>query len=1040
MGSQLITSNPCGQSLLAMAIDTDEFRKFVFGDADRFREIKDFGISFGMNVLFATLVLCAFTYLRPRNKAVYARRLRWFEEGDKRPPEIPGDNSPGLGVLGSLRQSWVRFIFNTPESLILEKLGVDSLMFIRTLALFVRAFIPIAVISAGALIPVDLVLGTTFIQPTKQVLALLTMENLESVNLKYLWIHTAAAWIFSIYVFYLVYTAYCDFVVLRQQFFTSHDHQRKISSRSLLCVDLPKALREDGQFERLFRDNVHDVPPTCAAVGRRVGPLADLIEGHEKAVRKLEMVLARYLKGGTIAAKRPTIKIKGRKEDAIEYWTCLIQNFERKIADETARSAKFKATDFGFVSFASVVQAHKAALVLRPTSIRKEIMRRAHREKLAEGDAVGLRGSRLPEFMLAPEPKDIIWSNLSLTPATRRSRSIIGKILTLALCLFWIFPLVFIASVAKISVLFAAFPALDNFATSNPRFMGFLEQQVAPILQSLFIVFLPTIFSYITTFQAARTKTGAQRAVFTKLYFFLVLTNIFFFALLNVAEGVFTTVARSMAAGTPISLRDFGIINILTRELLNTGNHFLALVSVRGLLSQPLELAQAAALIGVSIKRWLFASTPRQDREFSKPPPMDFAVQYAFHLFIFTVAFLFAPLVPLISVAGLVYFVVTYHVYKYQCLYVFDTRIETGGRMWPLVVERIFASQVIAQLAMAAVLWARGGKIQSYTMLPLVLITVALHHYTVRYIKPRTKLVAAVYPAGVFKISGTPATRRRGASAVIPPEDFEYYDDSEAFERASLADRFMLPALARPLITPQVHKAARHLLPQVYGGRLDARSDSADAPRKPMPKFMDNSDADSVYSFDSSAPFAHPPRTGGPRSRLSMAAAEHIGRELSEYYQAYNHSHEDAISEVGEESRVGAWDEYTGAGPLPVAVPLDYSRVGQMFAKQSVVGSYAGTDEYDNYPSEYTADNNGGYGGPPWHEPPQQYHDGYSSSGRAQLQQWDSVEMRSLPDRSNMYTTREAPYPRPFEHPASPRMPSNVATRFSYRRDPYDSP
>lgn len=44
-----------------------------------------------------------------------------------------------------------------------------------------------------------------------------------------------------------------------------------------------------------------------------------------------------------------------------------------------------------------------------------------------------------------------------------------------------------------------------------------------------------------------------------------------------------------------------------------------------------------------------------------------------------TVALVFAPLAPLVSLAGAIVFWISSWVYKYQLMFVFITRIETGG-------------------------------------------------------------------------------------------------------------------------------------------------------------------------------------------------------------------------------------------------------------------------------------------------------------------------------------------------------------------------
>lgn len=44
-----------------------------------------------------------------------------------------------------------------------------------------------------------------------------------------------------------------------------------------------------------------------------------------------------------------------------------------------------------------------------------------------------------------------------------------------------------------------------------------------------------------------------------------------------------------------------------------------------------------------------------------------------------TVAIVFAPLAPLVSLAGAIVFWISSWVYKYQLMFVFITQVETGG-------------------------------------------------------------------------------------------------------------------------------------------------------------------------------------------------------------------------------------------------------------------------------------------------------------------------------------------------------------------------
>ena len=63
-----------------------------------------------------------------------------------------------------------------------------------------------------------------------------------------------------------------------------------------------------------------------------------------------------------------------------------------------------------------------------------------------------------------------------------------------------------------------------------------------------------------------------------------------------------------------------------------------------------------------------------------------------------TVGLVFAPLAPLVYVAAAVVLWVSSWVYKYQLMFVYVSRVETGGRIWNVVVNRLLLSVVLMQL------------------------------------------------------------------------------------------------------------------------------------------------------------------------------------------------------------------------------------------------------------------------------------------------------------------------------------------------------
>ena len=94
-----------------------------------------------------------------------------------------------------------------------------------------------------------------------------------------------------------------------------------------------------------------------------------------------------------------------------------------------------------------------------------------------------------------------------------------------------------------------------------------------------------------------------------------------------------------------------------------------------------LDLAQVFSLIIKTIRK-KFSPTPRELIEWTAPLTFDFASYYNYALFYVTIALSYATIAPLVSPFALLYFTISYAVHKYDMMYVYFTRNESGGSMW----------------------------------------------------------------------------------------------------------------------------------------------------------------------------------------------------------------------------------------------------------------------------------------------------------------------------------------------------------------------
>ena len=108
--------------------------------------------------------------------------------------------------------------------------------------------------------------------------------------------------------------------------------------------------------------------------------------------------------------------------------------------------------------------------------------------------------------------------------------------------------------------------------------------------------------------------------------------------------------------------------------------------------------------LGVAIQFYwdsVFGRTPRDIREWTQPPDFQYAIYYSnivsfpiksieqciksMQLFMGAVGLVFAPLAPLVVVAAAIVFWMSSWVYKYQLMFVFVSKVESGG-VSPLMI------------------------------------------------------------------------------------------------------------------------------------------------------------------------------------------------------------------------------------------------------------------------------------------------------------------------------------------------------------------
>ncbi|KAJ4483501.1 hypothetical protein J3R30DRAFT_3402189 [Lentinula aciculospora] len=747
--------------------------------------------------IISVITIISFNLLRPKNKMIYEPKVK-YHVGDKPPPRI-SDSLFG----------WLPPLIRTKEPELVDKLGLDAVVFLRFGRLMRWLFTGVTLLTCGILIPVNVVYNIKDVTSGDR--DILTMLTIRDVSGKILFVHVAVSYLITFLIIGLVYVHWKKMVELRRQWYRSPEYIQSFYARTLQVTQVPRKYQSDEGIKAIFETYKVPYPTTSVHIGRKVGRLPELIEYHNTTVRELETYLVKYLKNGSIGKKRPTVRIGGtcgcggQRRDAIDFYTEKLKRTEAAIEEYRNQIDTRKPENYGFASMAAVPYAH---IVARQLS-----------KKHPKGT----------DISLAPNPKDIVWENMNKSPAEIRAKRTIGFLWLALVCFFNTVPLFIISVLANLNAIKSFVPFLRSWASASPSTFALVSGVLPPTVSGIFGFFLPIVMRWLSQFMGALTHSKLDRQVIAHYFAFLVISQLVIFTLIgvifNAAEEIVLEIGKD-------SFKD--IINnldtlpsIINSTYINQSSYWLtffpyaAAVCQRSICTSSLfpfpslrgflvvfDLAQIINLVWISIKTRLFGRTPRDIREWTQPPEFQYAIYYSntvlnieFQLFMASVGLVFAPLAPLVALAACIVFWMSSWVNKYQLMFVYTTKVETGGRLWNVVINRLMIIVVFMQA--------------------LLVLTIGLQlgfktFYWVSTIPP-------IFIVAIFKIYLS-----RSFS-----NDFRYYTPTDEELRAAkihsersdhkgnrLERRFGHPALHTELFTPMLHAKMMPLLSQVYRGRI----------------------------------------------------------------------------------------------------------------------------------------------------------------------------------------------------------------------------
>ena len=275
------------------------------------------------------------------------------------------------------------------------------------------------------------------------------------------------------------------------------------------------------------------------------------MEGYKKKLARAEAIYAESMKNGSSEGTRPTNKtgilgLCGKKVDSIEYYNEKINELTQKLEAEQKVTLREKQQGSALVFFTSRVSAALAAQSLHAQMVDRWTV------------------------LEAPEPRQLVWSNLKIKFFGRIIRQYIVYIVVFLTIFFFMIPIGVISAFTTLENLRKFLPFLKPIVEQD-ALKTVLEAYLPQLALILFLALLPKFLLFLSKTEGIPSGSHVVRAASGKYFYFIVL---------NVFIGV--TIGGTLFSTLKTIEKDPGsIFDLLAKSLPSNATFFVTFVALK---------------------------------------------------------------------------------------------------------------------------------------------------------------------------------------------------------------------------------------------------------------------------------------------------------------------------------------------------------------------------------------------------------------------------------------------------------------------------
>ncbi|WOH12071.1 hypothetical protein DCAR_0831570 [Daucus carota subsp. sativus] len=569
--------------------------------------------------------------------------------------------------------AWIQEAINSSEQDVVNMSGIDTAVYFVFLGTAVGILVLASLVLLPLLLPVaDSDPGETASNGTFNELDRLSMGHVQPGSQR-LWAFVFATYWVSLVTYYLLWNAYVHVSDLRAAALMApivRPEQFAVIVKDIPTLPQDQTRKEqvDTFFKEIYPDTFYR--SMIVTDNKQVNKIWEELEGYRKKLAHAEAVYAKSRSGSSPERTRPTCRtgllgLLGEKVDAIDHYHGKISELITKLEAEQKVTVREKQQSSALVFFSSRLTAASAAQNLH---------------------------SRIVDtwnVMEAPEPRQIIWSNLPKSFYERQIQQYVVYVIVFLTIVFYMIPIGFVSAFTTLSNLMKLLPFIKPVVEEN-SIRTVLEAYLPQLALIIFLALLPKFLLFLSITEGICTESHAIRAASGKY---------FYFSVFNVFIGV-TLGGTLFSTFKTIEKDPNFIVPLLASSLPGNATFFLTYVALKFFVGYGLELSRMIPLIIYHLKRKYVCKTEAELKEAWAPGDLGYGTRIPADMLILTIVLCYSVIAPIIIPFGVIYFALGWLVLRNQALKVLVPSYESYGKFWPHIYTRMMAALILFQLTM----------------------------------------------------------------------------------------------------------------------------------------------------------------------------------------------------------------------------------------------------------------------------------------------------------------------------------------------------